>query len=104
MKLVYFICFVLWSILIYKIGYIEKNNECQNEFELISNDALLRINIEKNKNKVINDICYMNENMCIEKIEDLEKDIITLYFLFLMKDKELDILLKDNICFKKEEI
>jgi len=104
MKFIYFICFLLWSVLIYKIGGIEKYKDCKKEFELITADALLRINIEKNKNKVINNICYMNENMCVEKIEGLEKDMVTLYFLFLLKNKELDILLEDNICFKKEEI
>jgi hypothetical protein len=71
---------------------------------MISEDALLRIGIEKNKNRVINDICYMNEKMCIEKIEDIEDDMIVLYFLLLMKNREMDILLKENICLKKEEI
>jgi len=103
MRIIYIVCFILWSVLAYKFGEMQQRNLAQVEFELIAEDALLRIQHEKTQLKNNQEICALNEIMCVEMIKDLENDMIQLYFLLLFKEKSLDILLNDFICLKKEE-
>ena len=103
MRLIYFACFILWGVFAYKIGELQQRNRSQEEFELIVTDALSRINYEKKQLRLNQEICAVNEIMCVEKIESLEKDMIGLYLLLLYKEKSLDVLMKDFICLKKEE-
>jgi hypothetical protein len=103
MRIIYIACFILWGVLAYKFGEMQQRNLSQVEFELITEDALLRIQHEKTQLKTNQEICALNEMMCVEKIEGLEKDMVQLYLLLLFKEKSLDILLNDFICLKKEE-
>ncbi len=103
MRLIYIACFILWGVFAYKVGELQQRNLALEEFELIANDALSRINYEKTQLRLNQEICAVNEMMCVEKIEGLEKDMVELYLILLYKEKSLDILMKDFICLKKEE-
>jgi len=104
MKIIYFLCLVLWGLLCFKIGEQHNQRKSQEEFELIANDAIKRIQLEKSQFKLLQEITKQNETMCVDQIEKLEKNVTDLFMESVIKEKILEYILKEYICLKKVEI
>ncbi len=104
MKFIWFVCFILWSVFLFNLGEFKQRRLAQEQFELITDDAMQRINQLKLEKHGVLQICRLQEEMCVEGLQTYEKDLVDLYLMLVIKEKMLKYVLEEYHCFKKEEI
>ena len=104
MKVIWMICFILWSVLMFNLGELQQKKIMQEQFELITDDVMIRFDRLKIESQGMMQICRMQEQMCIEELEVYEKDLVELYIMLIVKDKALKYIFDEYFCIKKEEI
>jgi len=98
------ICFILWSVLVFNLGELKQKRITQQQFDLITDDALQRIHQLKLEKQGALQICRMQEEMCVEGLQTYEKDLVDLYLMLVIREKMLKYIFEEYHCFKKEEI
>jgi|LauGreDrversion4_2_1035121.scaffolds.fasta_scaffold11736_5 hypothetical protein len=104
MRIIWLICLIGWSVLMFKVGEMREHQSAQRQFDIITDDALSKIRQLKMEKQALMQICQMQEEMCIEDLNIYEKNLFEIYIMLFTRESALKYLFKEYHCFKKEEI
>ncbi len=104
MRVIWLICFILWSVLVFNLGELKQKRIAHEQFVLITDDAVKRIEHLKMEKQSVIQVCRMQEEMCVEELGVYEKDLVDLYIMLVVREKALKYIFEEYHCFKKEEI
>ena len=104
MRVIWLICFILWSVLVFNLGELKQKRIAHEQFVLITDDAVKRIEHLKMEKQSVIQVCRMQEEMCVEELGVYEKDLVDLYIMLVVREKALKYIFEGYACFKKEEI
>ncbi len=103
MRFILLICFILWSVMMFNFGELKQKKIAQEQFDLIIDDSLFRMQELKDEKQVTLQVCRMQEEMCVEELGVYEKDLVDLYIMLVVREKALKYIFEEYACFKKEE-
>jgi hypothetical protein len=89
---------------VFSVGELRQKKIAEEEFELITNDAVSRMYEMKVEKLGVLQVCRMQEEMCVEELGVYEKDLVDLYIMLVAREKALKYIFEEYACFKKEEI